>query len=267
MNKLIIFCLSFFLIACNNSGAPSAADNNSSDTMTNKKKNDVAAKPAATGSCGRLIFFQPGAEIEASSYNEAGEEVAKQHTKILEVKNESGMTVAYVEGSDVQAGDGKTTNVKYNYKCDGSKIYFDVASMFRTEQKSRDDAFEASLIEYPINLTEGEMLPDATGTMSSERNGRKMEIRYHYKNRKVEGNEEVTTPAGTWNCYKISHSVEAEMNFPGMDEKTKQMMQAMQGNMKTTSITWFSPDFGIVKMEMYMNGKLQSRNEVTAVKK
>jgi hypothetical protein len=61
--------------------------------------------------------------------------------------------------------------------------------------------------------------------------------------------------------------VEAEMDIPGMDEKTKEMMKKMKEGMKTTTTTWFSPDFGIVKMEMYMNGKLESRNEVTAVRK
>jgi hypothetical protein len=37
--------------------------------------------------------------------------------------------------------------------------------------------------------------------------------------------------------------------------------------MKIKTLTWFDPEFGIVKMEMYTNDKLSSRNEVTAVKK
>ena len=109
-------------------------------------------------------------------------------------------------------------------------------------------------------------MPDATGTMSSERDGKKMLMKFVYKDRKVEGKEEITTPAGTFNCFKISNSVEVEMDIPGMDEKTKEMMKQMKNNMKSTTTTWFAPNFGIVKMEMYMNGELQSRNEVTAVK-
>ena len=177
------------------------------------------------------------------------------------------MTVANVEGSDIQTGDGKVSNVKYNLKCDGNKIYFDIASMFRTAEKEKDASFESSMIEYPINISAGETLPDATGTMSSDRNGKKMTMKYHYKNRKVEGKEDVTTAAGTWSCYKISNAVEVEMDIPGMDERSRKMMEAMKDKMKTTTTTWFSPDFGIVKMEMYMNGKLQSRNEVTAVRR
>jgi hypothetical protein len=45
------------------------------------------------------------------------------------------------------------------------------------------------------------------------------------------------------------------------------MMAEMTNKMKTTSITWFAPDFGVVKMEMYQNGKLQMKNEVVTVKR
>lgn len=57
------------------------------------------------------------------------------------------------------------------------------------------------------------------------------------------------------------------MEIPGMDEKAKKMMETMKSSMKNKTITWFSPDLGIVKMEMYLNDKLQSRNEITAIKK
>lgn len=264
MNKLIISSLYFFVIACSNENS---GDKKPENAAANDKETASSAGEGSTGNCSRLIFFQRGAEVEAATYNAAGEEVSRQHTKILDVKNENGVTVAYVEGSDVQAGDGKTTNVNYSYKCDGNKIYFDIASMFRTAEKQADETFEASVIEYPINVQEGETLPDAAGTMSSSKDGKKMTIKFIYKNRKVEGREMVATPAGNWNCYKISNTVESEMDIPGMDEKAKAMMKQMQSNARTTSITWFAPDFGIVKMEMYINGKLQSRNEVTAIKK
>jgi hypothetical protein len=254
--------IAVLFLACNSNDK-----NNSTvttrDTSASTKENKGAAAP---GACNKLIFFQPGAEIESKTYNASGKEVSIQHTKIVDVKNEAGMTVAYVEASDVQAGDGKTSNMKYNYNCDGDKIYFDIASMLRTETKESDRSFKASVIEYPINITGGETLPDATGTISSERNGKKMEMKYHYKDRKVEGKEDITTPAGTWSCYKISNTVSVDMDIPGMDEKMKKMMDVMKEKMKTTTITWFSPDFGIVKMEMYQNGKLQSKTEVTGIK-
>lgn len=269
MKKIIIVCAAFFIIACNNSGNQRGGQvNDTSNTETDKKQIDQPSATVNAGACGKMIFFQPGAEIEATSYDEKGKETSKQYTKILSVTNEGGFTVANVEGKDADAdGERKTTTVNYNYKCDGNKIYFDIASMFRTAEKEKDASFESSLIEYPINVKEGDVLPDAEGVMSSVKNGKKMTMKFIYKNRKVEGVEEVTTPAGTWKCYKISNGVESEMDIPGMDEKTKEMMKKMQEGMKTTTSIWFAPDFGIVKMEMYMNGELKSRNEVTSIKR
>jgi hypothetical protein len=254
--------IALILFSCNSAENKAGIGGDTTETKAGEKSND--SSPAA---CNKLIFFKTGAEIEAKSYNAEGVEISSQLTKILSVQNEGGMTVANVEGSDIQTGNGKTTNVKYSYKCDGNKIYFDIASMFRTEKKEGDASFESSMVEYPINISAGETLPDATGTMNSERNGKKMTMKYHYRNRKVDGKEDITTTAGTWSCYKISNTVEVEMDIPGMDETSKKMMEAMKDKMKTTTTTWFAPDFGIVKMEMYMNGKLQSRNEVTGVKR
>jgi hypothetical protein len=267
--KLIIISSLFLVMACNNSGnKPDSQTNDTTHTETDQKQIDQPSASVDAGACGKMIFFQPGAEIEATSYDEEGKEISKQYTKILSVTNEGGFTVANVEGKDTDVdGEKQTTTVNYNYKCDGNKIYFDVASMFRTAEKEKDASFESSLIEYPINVKEGEVLPDATGIMNSMRDGKKTALKFIYKNRKVEGMEKITTPAGTWNCYKLSNSVESEMDIPGMDEKAKEMMKKMQEGMKMTTTTWFAPDFGIVKMEMYMNGKLQSRNEVTSVKK
>ena len=263
MKQLLAAILLTSTLACNNSAGDAKKTSNSSSEKEQQSSGD---KAEAAGACSKLIFFSKGAEIEATSYNGEGKEISKQITKVLEVRMEDGMTVADVEGTNKGTNDD-TKILHYSYKCDGNNIYFDVASLFRTETKNKDMDFESSLISYPLNVKEGENLPDMTGTMNSERNGRKMQMKYHYKDRKVEGKEAVTTPAGTWNCYRISNTIEIDMDIPGMDERAKKMMEAMKEKMKTTAITWLAPDFGIVKMEMYMGGKLTSKNEVTAIKK
>jgi hypothetical protein len=173
-----------------------------------------------------------------------------------------------VEASDTIAFDKRIMNRKYNYKCDGRNIYFDVASaMPGSTATDRNTHFEASVMEYPIAITAGQTLPDATGTMRMEKNGKTTTMKYHYKDRKVEAKEKVTTPAGSWDCYKITNRVDVEVDFPGMSDKAKKMMETMTNQMKSTGITWFSPDLGIVKMELYQNGKLVSKTEIVSIKK
>lgn len=247
--------------ACNNTAA--------TDTSAKHLAAAITEDKAETGpvACNKLIFFEPGAEIVTRSYDGAGKETGGQFTKIISVKNEGGMTVANAAATDTNRVNNRITNTKYSYKCDGKNIYFDLANMMHSGSQMPNATIEASNLEYPIAVSAGQTLPDATGTMSFEKNGKKTNMIYHYKERKVAGKEKITTPAGSWDCYKISNRVDVEVDFPGMSDKTKEMMKAMTNRMQSTGVTWFCPDFGIVKFEMYQNGKLVSSNEVVAVKR
>jgi hypothetical protein len=247
--------------ACNNTASTGQSANQVAASITEDK---TGTGPVA---CNKLIFFQQGAEMVTKSYDAAGKEVSAQRTRIVSVKNEGGMTVAYAEASDTTRSNNHVSNMKYSYKCDGKTIYFDLATMLRSNAQDPNATIEASAVEYPIAVSAGQTLPDANGAMSFERNGKKTNMKYHYKERKVDGKEKVTTPAGSWDCYKISNRIDVEVDFPGMSDKAKQMMQTMTNQMKSTAVTWFSPDFGIVKFELYQNGKLVSRNEIVAVKR
>jgi hypothetical protein len=56
-------------------------------------------------------------------------------------------------------------------------------------------------------------------------------------NRRVNAKESVTTPAGTWNCFKITYH-------------TKMLMKMGIGIPMNSDITeWYAPGFGVVKSE------------------
>lgn len=283
MKKVFLISLVMFFYSCNLSAEKNQTDvkagNNQPEAAEAASVTEVpgdptkkAANEASTGTgelpCTRLVFFQPGTVVESVSTDEKGKETSRQVTRILSIADKDGFTVANAESTDTQAGaKGKVTTVKYDYKCDGENVYFDIASMFRTEKKNNETGFESTTIPYPINVKAGQTLSDASGVMSSQRGGRKMTMTYTFKDRKVAAMEEVTTAAGTWKCYKINQTVEVEMDIPGMDERAKEMMKKMKESMKMTSSTWLSPDFGVVKTEIYQNGEFQSKNEVVSVKR
>lgn len=154
--------MAILYVACNNTAGTSHAANQIKSTIAEEKPE---AGPVA---CNKLIFFQPGAEIYGKSYNASGKVIASQRTKVLHVKNEGGMTVSYVESYDTARIGKSATSRKYNYKCDGKKIYFDIAAMLRNTAKEKDASFEASLIEYPVALSAGQTLPEASGTMQNK---------------------------------------------------------------------------------------------------
>jgi hypothetical protein len=55
-------------------------------------------------------------------------------------------------------------------------------------------------------------------------------------NRKVVGKEQVTTAAGSWDCYKISSNTKMKIKTMGI---------GVPMNMDVTE--WFAPGFGVVK--------------------
>jgi len=70
-------------------------------------------------------------------------------------------------------------------------------------------------------------------------------------NRKVEAIEDITTPAGTFTCYKISSDVE-----------TKMMMK-----ISIKSVEWYAKNVGTVRTESYNNnGKLTGYTLLTDFK-
>jgi hypothetical protein len=74
-------------------------------------------------------------------------------------------------------------------------------------------------------------------------------------NRKVEGQESITTPLGTFNCYKISYDVNVV---------TKTMGFSMKSNSK--GVQYMCTDKGAIKSEVYNDkGTLMSYSIMTKV--
>jgi len=79
-----------------------------------------------------------------------------------------------------------------------------------------------------------------------------MNITIAITNRKVEAVENVTTPAGTFECYKISYDIDTKMMF----------------TVKVKGVEWYAKNVGLVKSESYStDGKLMGSNLLVGVKK
>jgi hypothetical protein len=105
-------------------------------------------------------------------------------------------------------------------------------------------------IELPNELSVGQALSDANVAMKIDMGGMSMNMKVDMINRKVEKQESVTTPAGTFNCYVIY-----------TDNESKMMMV----NQSFPSRLWLAEGVGMVKQESYKkNGDLMSRTELTS---
>ena len=107
-------------------------------------------------------------------------------------------------------------------------------------------------MDMPSSLSVGQTLKDvsynlkmAMGTVTM------MNRKFDVTDRKVEAEEDVTTPAGTFHCYKITFNTNSQGGI---------------GGGKTKSIMWYAKDVGLVKSEAYAdNGKLMARQVLSRI--
>ena len=254
MKKILSACILLFLFACNDQKSGSTEKETTAATTT-------ANAPAPSG-CSKLIMFHKGAIIESTSYDAAGKETSKTTTTVTDVKDEGGVLTATSSGLMKSSSTGDK-NMNLIYKCDGNNLYMDINSMLQNFEGLNHIKGDIKPLQFPVNISVGQKLPDASYTISMDK-GVKMDVTSTYMNRTVAAIENITTTAGSWDCYKVTTDIDS--NVEGLDETTKKIMESVKAKMKMSMAMWYHPVMGIVRMEMYHSGKINIRSEITSVK-
>lgn len=143
----------------------------------------------------------------------------------------------------------------YEIICTGNSIRIDHESLISGPMMQQYQDMEMDIsgtdLELPNDLTTGMELPDANVKMQVKMGGMNMNMQVDMINRKVEKQETVTTPAGTYDCYVIYS-----------ESKSKMMM----ANQTFPQRTWMAEGVGLVKTETYnKKGNLVSRMVLNSV--
>ena len=147
----------------------------------------------------------------------------------------------------------KLTSADLNWECKDGTLHFDMRSMTMMGDNGQEmNMAETGMgvdvtgdeLDLPSDLTVGQTLKDATYTIKMTMGTLTVMNRtYTIKERKVESQESLTTPAGTFDWYKITYLT--------ADNKS--------GN-TTKSALWYAKDSGLIKSENYKDdGKLIAR--------
>jgi hypothetical protein len=212
------------------------------------------------GDCTKLIFFKEGTMTTMTSYNDDGKMTGTSKTTYTKVtKSATGMVVNATQENFDKKGKPSTKS-EYTLKCENGSLMIDMRSMMSQQQsdsyKDMDVSLDGTNLEYPGELTVGSTLKDADVKLTAKtKEGTPMPLMgmtMKITNRKVEAKETVTTPAGTFECYKISQLNESKTLF----------------TVKIKTISWFSLEAGDVKSESYKeSGKFLGKSELTELKK
>jgi hypothetical protein len=204
--------------------------------------------------CKSYYYLQNKKTIEMSLYDKKGDITGRLVYSIADVKNSNNLTTATVQ-SEMFDKKGRTI-AKGNsvMKCNGGVLMINMKMIMPTPQAEQFSQAsvktEDFYIEYPVNMSKGDQLKDGTLSMEMDNNGMQQSLTMTIFDRKVEDKEKITTPAGTWDCYKISYKTKMSVRMMGV---------GLPLNMDGTE--WYAPGFGVVRTH-----SKQGSTEITSIK-
>jgi hypothetical protein len=210
--------------------------------------------------CKNYYYLRNNSEVEMTVYDSKGAIAAKNLYHVLSV-NKEGTSLLADFTTTVKDDKGKElSSGKGTVKCDGENLMIDMQmnmpNIPQLQAVKMETGKAASYLTYPNSLKVGQTLPEGSFEMNSSANGMDVTIEYKAANRKVVAKEKITTPAGTWDCFKITTDISISLK-----------MMAMSMPFNLAAAEWFAPGFGVVKTESYKEGKLVGSMVVTNVKK
>jgi len=213
--------------------------------------------PVSAQNCGSYYPMVEGATFQYTNYNKKGKKEGVATYKVSEVNTSVDVTDATMS---IELNDEKGKEIyktDYKFTCTGNSVSIDYESLIPSSTLQQYEDMEMDIsgtdLELPSDLSVGQELPDANVSIKISMSGINMNTTVDMINRKVEKQESVTTPAGTFDCFVIYN-----------DNK----MKAMMVNSTLGSRVWYSEGVGMVKQESYKkNGDVMASTILTKYSK
>lgn len=197
--------------------------------------------------CSNYLYLQKNKTIENTIYNRKGDANGKQVYTITDVASDGGVTTSHLTTEMFDRKDKSLAKANSTVRCNGGVMMIDMKMMLPQQQQEQlgnnmEAKAEDVYIEYPASMKTGDELKEGTMTVALN-NGPAQNMTMRLYDRKVVGEEQVTTTGGSWQCFKISYKcklgiktgpINIPINFDGTE--------------------WYAPGFGVVKTESKYGG-------------
>ena len=206
--------------------------------------------------------FKEGAEYEMTSYDKKDRPQGRTTYTISNISENNGAYEATFKSKIFDKKDKLLGEGEFVIICEGDKVKIDMQRLLNSmEQLNAYEDMEVEaqgdFLEMPSNLEVGQNLPEGHTTLTikmGEANATMSTMDIDVKNRKVDAQEEITTPAGTFACYKISYNTDVNMKVMGFGNKSSY-----------GSAEWVTENLGTIRTESYdKKGNLESYTLLTA---
>lgn len=213
----------------------------------------LVAGAMAAQDCVAYFPSEVGTRIGYNYYSKPGKLEGSSILLVTDRKTENGNMKLDIRSTVFDAREDTTISFDYAVWCDGENFHIDMKSLMGSLNLTGLGEFKITStdMELPSRMVPGQQLNDAsfnlemTGpipvTMTSD-----------ITNRKVDALETVTTPAGTFECVRVSYDTFTKMAFIKTEGRT---------------VEWYARDIGVVRSESYdKKGKITSIHELMYIK-
>ncbi|NMD00917.1 MAG: DUF3108 domain-containing protein [Bacteroidales bacterium] len=206
--------------------------------------------------CNDFYSFKTGTSIEYIHNNAKGKMESISKMTVSDVSTTDGIVTLKTDNVFYDDKEKETYKFQQTYYCQDGNITFDMSNMFDPKTmegyKDMQVSMTSDKLDLPNSLSVGQTLKEGNATMVISNQGMKlMTMSAHVFNRKVDSQETITVPAGTYNCYKITYDVESKVMFK------------IQGK----AAEWYAKGVGMVKQETYdSKGKITGSTLLKSIK-
>jgi hypothetical protein len=204
--------------------------------------------------CAAYIPWQVGKKITIANYDSKDKLTGTTVNEVLSITQLDNKTEVIIATENFNKKGESEGKGQLKYYCKGDVFEMDMTSLISPEQlasfKDLKLEFNTVNLKYPKMMTVGMSIEDGFIEVNMVNEGMKMVLmRMDVMNVRVDANESITVPAGTFLAYKVSSDLVSKTGF-------------ITVNMK--SISWMVAGVGIVRTESYnKKGELISYSVVT----
>ncbi|WP_297089645.1 hypothetical protein [uncultured Draconibacterium sp.] len=202
--------------------------------------------------CKGFIPYKTGTKWEITNYNAKGKPTGRIAYELKSKENNAEGLKYTVQMTSYDQKDNETFSNTFEAWCKNGVFEFDMKRFMSGESMqmfgNTDCQIDASEMEMPsMSAAAGTVLKDASLAISTS-GGIGLNMTVDISDRKVEAKEKIETPAGVFDCIKISQLI-----------STKMMVK-----IQAKSIEWYAEGVGMVASESYnKKGKLMGTSKLT----
>lgn len=214
---------------------------------------------ARSQDCSKYLFLQQNKTIEITIYNKKSEPTGKQVYTVSNVSNSGGATSATLNSQLFDKKGRSTVGASSTIKCTGGIFQVDMKLMIPQGPAERMNNAQVTggngILEYPTGMKPGDTLKSGSLVMTTSSNGpssgppgppappspfsQGSTLTMSIFDRKVLGQDTVTTTAGSWSCIKIAYKSKVNLKSGPFPTPT----------VNIDGTEWYAPGVGIIKTE------------------